>query len=168
MDRNTKIEQVKDIVQHYNSFSYAIMINYSNLKASNIFELKKSLNAVKSSKLKVFKNSLHKIACQNMSLDFLNDFSKGQIAVIFSDDIVCVSKIFSSLQFLKKQETFVVMTDKKSNYGFLKLSQLMKESSDDSLKSSLLGMLNSPASSLLRVLSEPSARLARICSTKIK
>jgi large subunit ribosomal protein L10 len=168
MDRNAKIEQVKDIVSHYNSFAYAVMINYSNLKASDTFELKKSLNVAKSSKLKVFKNSLHKIACQNLSMDFLNDFSKGQIAVIFSNDIVSVSKIFSSLQFLKKQDSFVVMTDKKSSYNLSKLSQLMSASSDESLRSSLLGMLNSPASSLLRVMSEPSARLARICSAKTK
>lgn len=168
MDRNTKIEQIKDIISHYESFHYALMINYSNLKASEIFELKKSLNAIKQSKLKVFKNSLHRIACQNMLLESLNDFSKGQIAVIFSNDVVSVSKVFSSLQFLKKQDTFVVMTDKKSNYNFSKLSQLMKESSDDSLKSSLLGMLNSPASSLLRIMSEPSARLARLCSAKTK
>ena len=101
-------------------------------------------------------------------MDFLNDFSKGQIAVIFSNDIVSVSKIFSSLQFLKKQDSFVVMTDKKSSYNLSKLSQLMSASSDESLRSSLLGMLNSPASSLLRVMSEPSARLARICSAKTK
>ncbi len=149
-----------------NASPFFIVIEYRGLKVGPITELRKRL-ARAGAEMHVVKNSIFRLAAKEAGVADLDGALAGQIAVVTGQkDISIAAKVV---------KTFAAEFDKpKIKFGYLNSKRL--ETADilaladlpslDVLRSTLLGVLNSPATKLARLLKEPAAQLARVLKAK--
>jgi len=150
------IEELKEKLEKQKAI---VFVDFQNLKASNLFELRRKLEE-KDCELKVAKKTLMNLAFKEKG--FKVDFEKleGQLALVFSfkEEILPAKMVY---EFAKKFEGPKILG------GYMKdeflqantMIELAKLPSKEELLARLVGSLRAPISNFQMLLKEPSQRL---------
>ena len=168
MDRATKEALVGELKELFNSTSAVVLVDYRSLNAMDMVILRKKLHQ-SSSKVRVLKNTLAKIAAKGTPFEGLAEQLVDTRALIFSDQDP-VGQAKTVLDFAKEHEALKIQ-------GGLLLSQgrttmlsakdveaLAKLPSKEELIVKLLFLMQSPATQFVRTLKEVPAKFARVLS----
>ncbi|MGN7618988.1 MAG: 50S ribosomal protein L10 [Ehrlichia sp.] len=101
MKRSDKELHLSKIESLFTKFKCFIVANFHGVVAEDLFSLRKELK-VANSGLMVVKNSLSRIALKKMNREELAAKFFGPIFVVYSDDIVVISKILA--KFIKSDK----------------------------------------------------------------
>ncbi len=143
----------------------SILIDYRGIDANQIVELRKDLNA-SSSKMKVLKNSLARIASNDTPFAGLADQFTKTRAIVYSDgDPVEQAKILSEqaakLENLKILAGILVGDGKTSILDSSQVEALSKLPSREELIVKLLFLLQASATQFVRTLNEVPSKFVR-------
>ncbi|MGK5093230.1 50S ribosomal protein L10 [Deltaproteobacteria bacterium TL4] len=167
MDKTAKEALIGELKELFTSASAAILVDYRGLTANDIVELRKKLSE-SSSKMKVIKNTLAKIASKGTPFEGLNDQLVNTRAIVASQDPVGQAKVLTD--FAKKKTSLVIQGGILSTQGRTSLltesevQALAKLPSRDELLVKFLFLLQAPAAQFVRTLSEVPAKFLRVLS----
>ncbi|MCS7338682.1 MAG: 50S ribosomal protein L10, partial [Verrucomicrobiae bacterium] len=116
----------------------------------------------------VVKNSLFRQAVLEAGLPDLGPRLTGQLAVVTGQkDISAAAKVLKTFaaEFERPKIKFGYLNDQELDEAAL--SMLADLPSLDTLRASLLGLLNAPATRLVRVLGAPATQLARVLQARV-
>ena len=95
-----KKQVVKEIVDKIKNSESVILFQYQGLTVTELTELRTKLREVNSD-VKVYKNTLLKLACDELKID-INDFLEGPNAILFGKDLLEPIKVIS--EYAKKHD----------------------------------------------------------------
>ncbi|MBU3915630.1 50S ribosomal protein L10 [bacterium] len=166
MERSTKELMIKEYSKLFSSAITGVLVDYKGINVEDLTELRKTLNE-KSSKFKVLKNSLAKIAATGTPFERLCDHLVKTRALVYSDeDVAAPAKIMSEAA--KKNDNLkliagILVSGKKGelldNQGIIKLGNLP---SREELLVQLLYVMNAPVTNFVRVLNEVPSSFVRV------
>lgn len=148
----TKKAQVAGIVEALNSATTGVLMDYRGLTVEEDTKLRNDLRAA-GVKYFVVKNTLLRLAANQVGLEELDSILHGPTALAISDDPVAPAKIL--FDFAKNNDKVEIKS------GFMdgkvlseeELIRLAKTPSKDTLIAKIMGSLNAPVSNLARLLS---------------
>ena len=148
----TKKAQVAEIVEALNGAATGVLMDYRGLTVEEDTKLRNDLRAA-GVKYFVVKNTLLRLAANQVGLEELDSILHGPTALALSEDPVAPAKIL--FEFAKNNEKVEIKS------GFMdgkvlseqELIQLAKTPSKDTLIAKIMGSLNAPVSNLARLLS---------------
>lgn len=103
---NQKKETVKEITDKIKNSQSVILFNYKESTVADLQGLRRELKKV-NSEVKVYKNTLVKIALDGMNVD-LSEFLEGQNAIVFGKDLLEPIKAIDS--FAKEHDNVKIIT----------------------------------------------------------
>lgn len=103
---NQKKETVKEITDKIKNSQSVILFNYKQSTVSDLQDLRRKLKEV-GSEVKIYKNTLVKIALDDMNVD-LSEFLEGQNAIVFGKELLEPIKAIDS--FAKEHENVSIIT----------------------------------------------------------
>ena len=147
----TKKAQVAEIVEALNGATTGVLMDYRGLTVEEDTKLRNDLRAA-GVKYFVVKNTLLRLAANQVGLEELDSILHGPTALAISEDPVAPAKIL--FEFAKNNEKVEIKS------GFMdgkvlseqELTQLAKTPSKDTLIAKIMGSLNAPVSNLARLL----------------
>ena len=147
----TKKAQVAEIVEALNGAATGVLMDYRGLTVEEDTKLRNDLRAA-GVKYFVVKNTLLRLAANQVGLEELDSILHGPTALAISEDPVAPAKIL--FEFAKNNEKVEIKS------GFMdgkvlseqELTQLAKTPSKDTLIAKIMGSLNAPISNLARLL----------------
>lgn len=151
MLKSKKRDFVAELESLYNQSGSVIITHYHGLTVSQLTTLRKSLRA-KNGGFKVVKNTLSKIAANQVGAEKIVDLLSGPTAIAYSEDPLSAAK--SVVEFAKTNDKLKIIGGMVDDQ-FLTSSdveQLAKIPSLDELRGKIIGLLQAPASALARVL----------------
>ncbi|MCR4719328.1 MAG: 50S ribosomal protein L10 [Firmicutes bacterium] len=148
----TKKAQVAEIVEALNGATTGVLMDYRGLTVEEDTKLRNDLRAA-GVKYFVVKNTLLRLAANQVGLEELDSILHGPTALAISEDPVAPAKIL--FEFAKNNEKVEIKS------GFMdgkvlsgeELTKLAKTPSKDTLIAKIMGSLNAPVSNLARLLS---------------
>ena len=146
-----KKAQVAEVVEAINGAATGVLVDYRGLTVEEDTKLRNDLRAA-GVKYFVVKNTLLRLAANQVGLEELDSMLHGPTALALSEDPVAPAKIL--FDFAKGNEKVEIKT------GFMdgkvmsmdELTTLAKTPSKETLIAKLMGSLNAPASNLVRLL----------------
>lgn len=146
-----KKEQVANLVEALNSAATGVLIDYRGLNVEEDTKLRNDLRAA-GVKYFVVKNTLLRLAANQVGLEELDGILHGPTALAVSEDPIAPAKIL--FDFAKGNEKVEIKS------GFMdgkvmsmdELTALAKTPSKENLIASIMGSLNAPVSNLVRLL----------------
>lgn len=146
-----KKAQVAEVVEALNNAATGVLVDYRGLTVEEDTKLRNDLRAA-GVKYFVVKNTLLRLAANQVGLEELDSMLHGPTALALSEDPVAPAKIL--FDFAKGNEKVEIKT------GFMdgkvmsmdELTTLAKTPSKDTLIAKIMGSLNAPASNLVRLL----------------
>ena len=146
-----KKQQVADLVEALNGATTGVLIDYRGLNVEEDTKLRNDLRAA-GVKYFVVKNTLLRLAANQVGLEELDSILHGPTALAISEDPIAPAKIL--FDFAKGNDKVEIKT------GFMdgkvmsmdELTALAKTPSKESLIASIMGSLNAPVSNLVRLL----------------
>ena len=146
-----KKEQVANLVEALNGAATGVLIDYRGLNVEEDTKLRNDLRAA-GVKYFVVKNTLLRLAANQVGLEELDGILHGPTALAISEDPIAPAKIL--FDFAKGNEKVEIKS------GFMdgkvmsmdELTALAKTPSKESLIASIMGSLNAPVSNLVRLL----------------
>ncbi len=147
-----KKAQVAEIVETLKSSTTGVLVDYRGLTVEEDTKLRNDLRAA-GVKYFVVKNTLLRLAANQVGLEELDSILHGPTALAVSEDPVAPAKVIS--EFAKDNEKMEIKS------GFMdgkvitldEIKQLAKTPSMETLIAKIMGSLNSPISGLARLLS---------------
>jgi large subunit ribosomal protein L10 len=147
----TKKAQVAEIVEALNGATTGVLMDYRGLTVEEDTKLRNDLRAA-GVKYFVVKNTLLRLAANQVGLEELDSILHGPTALAISEDPVAPAKIL--FEFAKNNEKVEIKS------GFMdgkvlseeELTRLAKTPSKDTLIAKIMGSLNAPVSNLARLL----------------
>lgn len=95
-----KKQVVSEIVNKIKDNESVILFHYQGLTVAELSELRNSLKEI-NSEIKVYKNTLLKLACDELNIN-IDDFLEGPNAILFGSDLLEPIKVVS--EFAKKHD----------------------------------------------------------------
>ncbi len=146
-----KKAQVAEVVEALNNAATGVLVDYRGLTVEEDTKLRNDLRAA-GVKYFVVKNTLLRLAANQVGLEELDSMLHGPTALALSEDPVAPAKIL--FDFAKGNEKVEIKT------GFMdgkvmsmdELTTLAKTPSKETLIAKIMGSLNAPASNLVRLL----------------
>ena len=146
-----KKQQVADLVEALNGATTGVLVDYRGLNVEEDTKLRNDLRAA-GVKYFVVKNTLLRLAANQVGLEELDSILHGPTALAISEDPIAPAKIL--FDFAKSNDKVEIKT------GFMdgkimsmdELTALAKTPSKESLIASIMGSLNAPVSNLVRLL----------------
>ncbi len=161
MLREEKKNFVAELEGIYKTSNSIIITHYHGLTVSEVTELRQTLRK-NGAFFKVLKNTLSKIAVNNLQLGYDPELFSGPTAIAYSDDPVAAAK--GVIEFAKSNDNLKVIAgivnDKVLDVGEVK--NLSKLPSLDELRGKIVGLLQAPAANIARVVNAPANQLARV------
>ena len=147
----TKKAQVAEIVEALNAAATGVLMDYRGLTVEEDTKLRNDLRAA-GVKYFVVKNTLLRLAANQVGLEELDSILHGPTALALSEDPIAPAKIL--FDFAKKNDKVEIKS------GFMdgkvlseeELIRLAKTPSKDALIAKIMGSLNAPISNLARLL----------------
>lgn len=162
MNRNEKTQEVGNLKAQFQQAKFAVLTDYRGISVSQITDLRRKLRE-KSTRFKVIKNRLAKIAAEDTPFSVLKDHFKGTIALALTDgDPTTSAKILAD--FAKANEKLIlkmafldgkVLTAKD-------VDVLAKMPSKEELIAKLMGSMQAPARNLVSVLIQIPRQLVQV------
>ena len=161
MDRTEKREFVAALGQVFQDTSMVVVTRNSGLTVAEVSDLRRRMRAAGAS-YKVAKNRLATLALDGTRFDGIKPMLKGPTALAWSSDPVAVAK--TAIEFARTNEKLVIVggalgTQTLDAAGVQALAELP---SLDTLRATLVGMLQTPATRIAGVLQAPAGQLARV------
>lgn len=146
-----KKAQVAEIVESLKSAATGVLVDYRGLTVDEDTKLRNSLRAA-GVKYFVVKNTLLRLAANQVGLEELDSILNGPTALAISDDPVAPAKVIAD--FAKENEKMEIKS------GFMdgkvisldEIKALAKTPSKETLIAKIMGSLNAPISDLARLL----------------
>ncbi|MBE7015982.1 MAG: 50S ribosomal protein L10 [Ruminococcaceae bacterium] len=146
-----KKQQVAELVEALNGATTGVLVDYRGLNVEEDTKLRNDLRAA-GVKYFVVKNTLLRLAANQVGLEELDSILHGPTALAISEDPIAPAKIL--FDFAKGNEKVEIKT------GFMdgkimsmdELTALAKTPSKETLIASIMGSLNAPVSNLVRLL----------------
>ena len=150
---------VNELKEKIESSRILIVFDYRGTKVNDITEFKKKLYSIDSN-MKVYKNTLTRIAFEELKVDYPKDMFKGPTAILSTDqDVVSLSKHIN--EFMKEHDV-INLKGGYFNSSFVDgktIDTLAKLPSRDELIAKVVGGIKSPLVGLVNVLSGPTRGL---------
>ena len=167
MDRTEKREFVAALGQVFQETSMVVVTRNSGLTVAEVSDLRRRMRAAGAS-YKVAKNRLATLALDGTRFDGIKPMLKGPTALAWSSDPVAVAK--AAIEFARTNEKLVIVggalgTQTLDAAGVQALAELP---SLDTLRATLVGLLQTPATRLAGVLQAPAGQLARVLGAYAK
>lgn len=161
INKNLKKELVQSLKDILSNNPFVVLVEYKGLTAKGITDFRNLLKS-RNANVKIFKNTLSKIAVKDTVYDPLTEYFKDQVAISYSDD--CVGLSNALIKFTKDNEAV------KIKIGFLEdkvvdlktIKSLSALGSLEDVRAAFLRKLSAPASNLARLLQAPSSKLLTI------
>lgn len=161
MIRAEKKDQVSKIEEIYKSSEAVIITHYHGMTVGDLNSLRGDLRS-NGAGFKVVKNTLSKIAADNLSLTYDPEMFSGPTAIAYSEDPVTAAK--GVVNFAKTNDNLKVIGGIVGGQ-IMELSEvekLAKLPSLDELRGKIVAVLQTPATNIARVLSAPASQVARV------
>ena len=161
MDRTEKREFVSALGQVFAETNMVVVTQNAGMTVAQVSDLRRRMRA-SGSTYKVAKNRLAVLALDGTRFDGIKPMLKGPTALAWSMDPVAVAK--TAVDYAKTNEKFVVLGGAlgKQTLDADGIKALAELPSLDTLRASLLGLLQTPAQRVAGVLAAPAGQLARV------
>ncbi len=161
MDKSQKIKIVNTIKENLKKSNSVALVHYRGLTDLQLYQIRKLLKE-KSCNIKIAKNTLLKIALENTSFSSLESYLNGPSAILYSNDIIALSKTISD--FAKKFDSLKIRAAFFNNSIIQedRINELAKLGSLEEVRSSFIGTLKSAQSNFVRIISAPEKGLATL------
>jgi large subunit ribosomal protein L10 len=161
LDRQEKREFIAHLASVFADTSFVLVAQNKGLTVADVSELRRRMRSAGAT-YKVAKNRLATLALDGTRFQGVTPLLKGPTALAWSKDPVAVAK--TAVEFAKGNDKFVILggalgTQTLDANGVKALAELP---SLETLRASLLGMLQTPASRIASVLQAPGGQLARV------
>ena len=161
MERTEKRDFVASLATVFGETSFVLVGRNAGLTVAAVDDLRRRMKA-NGATYKVAKNRLAMRALDGTRFQGLSPLLKGPTALAWSSDPVAVAK--TAVEFAKGNDKFVILGGALGNQtldanGIKMLAELP---SLETLRASLLGMIQTPASRIASVLQAPGGQLARV------
>ncbi|MDB5413575.1 MAG: ribosomal protein [Rubritepida sp.] len=161
MDRTEKRAFVDLMGSVFAQTSFVLVAQNNGLTVAAVDDLRRKMKAAGAT-YKVAKNRLASLALDGTRFQGISPMLKGPTALAWSVDPVAVAK--TAVEFAKGNDKFVILggalgTQMLNVDGVKALAELP---SLDSLRASLVGLIQTPATRIAGVVQAPAAQLARV------
>jgi len=161
VERTEKRDFVASLATVFGETSFVLVGRNAGLTVAAVDDLRRRMKA-NGATYKVAKNRLAMRALDGTRFQGISPLLKGPTALAWSSDPVAVAKI--AVEFAKGNDKFVILggalgTQTLDANGIKALAELP---SLETLRASLLGMIQTPASRIASVLQAPGGQLARV------
>ena len=166
MDKATKEALVKEFNEIFSSAVTGVLVDYKGSTVEELTNLRKTLYG-KSSRMRVVKNTLAKLAVEGTPFEGLSDYFKETRALVYSvDDPAAPAKIITEEiaknDNLKLVAGVLVSSGKGEVLDAGAVKDLGNLPSKEELLVKLLFLMNAPATNFVRVLNEVPSSFARV------
>ncbi len=161
MDRTEKREFVSVLGQVFADTNMVVVTQNNGMTVAQVSDLRRRMRA-SGSTYKVAKNRLAALALDGTRFDGIKPLLKGPTALAWSLDPVAVAK--TAVDYAKTNEKFVVLGGAlgKQTLDADGIKALADLPSLDTLRASLVGLIQTPATRIAGVLQAPAGQLARV------
>jgi len=162
LGRRTRELMIKELTAQFKENNVVIVANFRNIDVNKIQKLKKPL-LLSSTRFRVVKNSMARIAAKNSAMDFMAPFFEGTCGVGFcSGDVVATSKIF--VNFAKENENFKIRGASIAGefISYDKIKELAVLPSREVLLAMTVRGIKAPISNFVGVLSNVAGSFVRV------
>ena len=161
MDRTEKREFVSVLGQVFAETSMVVVTQNNGMTVAQVSDLRRRMRA-SGSTYKVAKNRLAALALDGTRFDGIKPMLKGPTALAWSMDPMAVAK--TAVDYAKTNEKFVVLGGAlgKQTLNADGIKALAELPSLDTLRASLVGLIQTPATRIAGVLQAPAGQLARV------
>jgi len=161
VERTEKRDFVASLATVFGETSFVLVGRNAGLTVAAVDDLRRRMKA-NGATYKVAKNRLAMRALDGTRFQGISPLLKGPTALAWSSDPVAVAK--TAVEFAKGNDKFVILGGALGNQtldanGIKMLAELP---SLETLRASLLGMIQTPASRIASVLQAPGGQLARV------
>jgi large subunit ribosomal protein L10 len=161
MNRNQKSDLVSTLKDKLTSNAFVAIVHYRGMSDKQLYDMRTTLKA-KDCNIKIAKNTLIKVAIKGTDLETLSPHLTGPTAVLYSQDVVALSKILSDVS---KQVGILKIKVGYFNKALISedaIKEMAKLGSLNDVRASFIGLLTSAQSSFVRILSAPEKGLATL------
>jgi len=159
MNKNQKAELVSSIKDKLTNSIFVAVVHYRGMSDKQLYDMRVALKA-KSCEMKIAKNTLVRVAIKGTDLEALTPHLKGPTAILYSQDLIALSKVISD--FAKEIEVL------KIKVGYLNkalitestINDLARLGSLEEVRASFIGKLKGIQSNFVRILNAPESGLA--------
>ncbi len=161
MNRNQKSDLVSTLKDKLINSAFVAVIHYRGMSDKQLYDMRTALKA-KDCNMKIAKNTLIKVAIKGTDLETLSPHLTGPTAVLYSQDVVALSKILSDVS---KQADILKIKVGYFNKALINedaIKEMAKLGSLNDVRASFIGLLTSAQSNFVRILSAPEEGLATL------
>jgi large subunit ribosomal protein L10 len=161
MNRDQKADLVTSLKNNLTTNAFIAIVHYRGMSDKQLYDMRVALKA-KNCGMKIAKNTLVRVAVKGTELEVLTPHLKGPTAVLYSQDIVALSKAISDIA--KKADILKIVTGyfNKELITEAKIKDLAKLGSLEEVRASFLGVLKGAQSNFVRLLTAPEKGLATL------
>lgn len=161
MNKDQKLELVSSLKNNLIGSAFVAVIHYRGMSDKELYDMRVALKA-KDCNMKIAKNTLVKVALKGTDLEVLTPHLSGPTAVLYSQDVVALSKVLSDaskqLEVLKIKVGYfnkLLITESA-------IKEMAKLGSLNDVRASFIGILKGAQTNFVRVLSAPEKGLASL------
>ncbi len=161
MNRNQKSDLVSALKEKLTSSAFVAIVHYRGMTDKQLYEMRTALKA-KDCSMKIAKNTLIKVAIKGTELENLSSHLNGPTAVLYSQDVVALSKVLSDVS---KQVDILKIKVGYFNKALISedaIKEMAKLGSLNDVRASFIGVLKGAQSNFVRILSAPEKGLATL------
>lgn len=161
MNKTQKSELVSSLKDNLTKSAFVAIVHYRGMNDKQLYDMRTELKA-KDCNIKIAKNTLLRVAIKGTDLESLTPHLNGPTAVLYSQDVVTLSKILSDTA-----KQFDVLKIKighfnKSLIEEAAIMEMAKLGSLNDVRASFIGVLKGAQSNFVRILSAPEKGLATL------
>lgn len=157
----------KQYLERLNNAPFFIVVNYQGLKVGPMNELRRRL-AKAGAEIHVVKNSVFRQALREAGSPDPGGMLTGQLAVVTGQkDVSAAAKVIKTFaaEFERPKMRFGYLNNQQLDESAL--SMLADLPSVETLRATLLGLLNAPATNFVRLLNTPAGQLVRVLQARV-
>lgn len=159
MNKNQKSNLVSSLKDKLTNSVFVAVVHYRGMSDKQLYDMRVALKA-KNCDMKIAKNTLIKVALKGTDLEALTPHLKGPTAILYSQDLIALSKVVSD--FAKEIEVLKIKVGF-FNKGIITesaINDLAKLGSLEEVRASFIGKLKGVQSNFVRILNAPESGLA--------
>lgn len=161
MNKDQKSALVSSLKDSLTNSAFVSVVHYRGMTDKQLYDMRIALKA-KGCSMKIAKNTLVKVAIKGTDLEILTPHLTGPTAILYSQDIVALSKTISDTA--KQAEVLKIKIGyfNKSLITESAINDMAKLGSLEEVRSSFIGVLKGAQSQFVRILSAPEKGLATL------
>lgn len=161
MNKNQKQDLVSTLKDKLTSSAFVAVIHYRGMTDKQLYDMRVALKA-KDCNMKIAKNTLVKVAVKGTDLEALTPHLSGPTAVLYSQDVVALSKVLTDIS--KQLDVLKIKVGffNKSLITESAIKNMAKLGSLNDVRASFIGVLKGAQSNFVRILSAPEKGLATL------